>query len=81
MTTNKADYSILTLICVAYLAFVLNYRTVPKYILISTVVFAISYVIWGVIHHLRAKNFHTRVVLEYLLVAALGVALVSTLLL
>jgi hypothetical protein len=81
MTTRRIDYCVLAIIAIAYLAFVVNYQTVPRYIFIATIVFGIIYVIWGVIHHLKIKNFHTRVVLEYLLVAALGVALVSTLLL
>ena len=81
MTTRRIDYCVLAVLAIAYLIFVFNYQTVPKYILISTIVFAITYVIWGVTHHLKSKNFHTRVVLEYLLVGALGVALVSTLLL
>jgi len=81
MTTSRIDYCVLAILATAYLIFVFNYQTVPKYILISTIVFAITYIIWGVTHHLKSKNFHARVVLEYLLVALLGVALVSTLLL
>lgn len=81
MTTSRIDYCVLAVLAIGYLAFVFNYQTVPKYVLISTIAFAVTYVIWGVVHHLKSKNFHTRVVLEYLLVAALGVALVSTLLL
>lgn len=81
MASGKTDYTILTLIAIFYLVFIYTYQTVPKYILFSTVVFALIYVIWGVLHHLKAKSFHSRVVLEYFLVALLGVAIVSTLLL
>ena len=81
MTTTKLDYAILAAFSASYLGFVYSYQTVPRYILIATSVFAIFYVIWGIFHHLKAHNFHKRIVLEYLLVALLGLAIVSTLLL
>lgn len=81
MITNKSDYSILAIFSALYVGIVFRYQTVPKYILLATGGFAILYVIWGIFHQLRANNFHGRIVLEYLLVAILGVAIVSTLLL
>lgn len=81
MNTSRIDYCVLAVLAIAYLAFVYNYQTVPKYVMFATIVFGVAYIIWGVVHHLKSKNFHTRVVLEYLLVALLGVAIVSTLLL
>lgn len=81
MVSNKNNYNILAIVGALYIGVVYRYQTVPKYILISTAIFAACYVIWGITHHLRNQNFHARVVLEYLLVALLGVALVSTLLL
>lgn len=35
----------------------------------------IFYIIWGAIHHAREKEWHLRVILEYVLVAALAVSL------
>lgn len=81
MTTAKGDYSILAIFATAYVVFVYKFQTFPRYILLATGVFGISYIVWGVIHHLRAHNFHARIVLEYLLVALLGLAIVATLLL
>jgi hypothetical protein len=80
MIKNKSDYSILVILSSIYVYVVYRFQTVPKYILISTIVFALSYIIWGIFHHIKARNFHGRIVLEYLLVALLGVAIVSTLL-
>lgn len=81
MKTGKADYGILAILSMGYLFFIYTYQSVPKYILAATIVFAITYIIWGVVHHLKARTFHLKVVLEYFLVALLGVAIVSTLLL
>jgi hypothetical protein len=80
MIRSKGDYSILVILATVYVGVVYRFQTVPKYILIATSVFALSYVLWGIAHHIRARNFHVRIVLEYLLVALLGVAIVSTLL-
>lgn len=81
MTTNRGDYSILALFSAAYVVVVYRFQTSPRYILLATSLFGVFYIIWGITHHLRANNFHNRIVLEYFLVAALGLAIVSTLLL
>lgn len=47
-------------------------------ILISIAV-AISYVIWGVIYHLKHKDLNLSVVIEYLAVASLGLVVVFSL--
>jgi hypothetical protein len=80
MIRSKADYSILLILSTLYVMVVFRLATFPKYIFLATLSFALSYILWGIFHHLRAKNFHVRIVLEYLLVAVLGVAIVSTLL-
>lgn len=41
---------------------------------------AILYVAWGVIHHHRVDHLRLKVVLEYVLVAILGVLIINTLL-
>lgn len=74
------DYSVLAAIAGVYVLAIFRYQTAPKYIVIATITFGIAYVIWGVVHQLRSKNFHVKIVLEYFLVALLGVAIVSTLL-
>ena len=81
MTVNKNDYLILSAISALYVASILYYKTQPSLVLISTSVFAILYIIWGIFHQSRSHNLHLKIVLEYFLVALLGVVLVSTLLL
>lgn len=80
MASNKSDYGILALLATIYLVVVYRFATFPKYILLATALFGVCYIFWGVVHHIRAHNFHARIVLEYLLVALLGLAIVSTLL-
>ena len=45
------------------------------------VAIAVSYVIWGIIHHHLHRDLHPSVIVEYLIVAALGVVLISSLIL
>lgn len=80
MIKHKSDYIILVILIITYVIAIFRFQTTPLYVLISTLAFATGYVIWGIFHHLRARNFTLRTVLEYLLVAILGVAIVSTLL-
>lgn len=40
---------------------------------------AVSYVAWGVVHHTIHKDLHLAVVVEYLLVASLGLVVVFSL--
>lgn len=80
MILHKSDYSVLAILAALYVAAIFRFQTVPKYILLATILFAVSYLIWGIFHQLRTHNFHAKIVLEYLLVAVLGIAIVSTLL-
>lgn len=80
MIPLKSDYSILAIICIVYLVTIYRFQTTPKFVLLSTIIFTMIYLIWGISHHLRSKNFHGRIVLEYLLVAILGLIIVATLL-
>ena len=80
MKFNKGEYSFLALFCILYITIIFSYQTNSAYMLMATVGFTITYLIWGIIHHLRIKNFTWRIMLEYFLVAILGVAIVSTLL-
>ncbi len=41
---------------------------------------AICYVIWGVIHHQEHRDLHVKIVIEYILVAVLGILIFGSLL-
>lgn len=42
---------------------------------------AVSYVAWGVVHHSIHRDLHLSVIVEYIVVAALGLVIVFSLLL
>ena len=46
---------------------------------IIAVAVAVSYVFWGIMHHIIHKDFHISIVVEYLLVASLGLVVVFSL--
>ncbi|MEK7061527.1 MAG: hypothetical protein AAB954_02600 [Patescibacteria group bacterium] len=48
---------------------------------IVAVAVAVSYVIWGLVHHFIHKDLYFSVVLEYLAIAALGLVMVFSLIL
>ncbi|HBO10419.1 TPA: hypothetical protein DD448_00490 [Candidatus Collierbacteria bacterium] len=74
------DYLFLAVLSGAYLITVFLRQTAPYSIFLATSLFVSLYFLWGIIHHLHAKSLHGRVVLEYFLVSALGIVIVSTLL-
>jgi hypothetical protein len=45
-----------------------------------TLALATAYVFWGIVHHSIHKDLHLSVILEYIVVAALGVVIVFSLL-
>lgn len=44
-----------------------------------SIAIALSYVIWGIIHHLVEKDLYWEVVVEYLVVASLGLVILFSL--
>ena len=57
--------------------FVFSYDRVFQVII--TIAVAVSYVFWGITHHLIHKDFQISIVIEYLLVASLGLVVVFSL--
>jgi hypothetical protein len=80
MKFSKTEYSVLAILSALYVGSVFAYQTSPANILISTIIFAALYVVWGIWHHAKIKNLNGRIMLEYFLVAILGIVIVSTLL-
>jgi hypothetical protein len=44
-----------------------------------SIAIALSYVIWGIIHHIMQKDLYWEVVVEYLVVASLGLVILFSL--
>jgi lipopolysaccharide export LptBFGC system permease protein LptF len=42
------------------------------------IIVSISYVFWGIIHHLLDHSLHKRIVVEYLLIGAIAIVLLAT---
>lgn len=42
---------------------------------------SVGYIFWGIVHHLHHKDLHFETVLEYVAVAALGLTILSSLIL
>ena len=74
------DYLVLLSILVfaVFFFFYFGYNRVAQQgIIIAT---SAAYVLWGVVHHLFAKDFHWRILVEYITVATLAAILVLSLL-
>jgi len=77
---HKLDYSLLAVMALVFTVYFMIMRHYPSRLLLSTITFASLYVIWGAWHHNRSHHLTIRIVLEYFLVAVLGIIIVSTLL-
>lgn len=71
-----ALFSLLSFAVFLYFYFSYN-RAAQEGVIIATTA---AYVIWGIIHHLLEKDFHWRIVLEYIVVASLAAILLLSLL-
>lgn len=77
---NKTDYLALAVIAgvfVIYYTFNLDH---PYQLFVATLIFSAFYIIWGIWHHSRTHHLTVRIMLEYFLIATLGVIIVSTIL-
>lgn len=43
-----------------------------------SIVVSVSYVIWGILHHMLEHTLHKRIVIEYLLIGAIAIVLLAT---
>ncbi len=78
---HKIDYSVLAILAAAYLIYFIINKNNPNALFLATLVFSLSYILWGVFHHARDRSLRLKVVLEYVLVATLAVVIASSLLL
>ena len=77
---NKLDYSVLAVLASTFIFYYATNLDHPYQLFVATVIFSILYFIWGIWHHLRSNYLTSKIVLEYFLVATLGVIIVSTIL-
>lgn len=67
---------LLSLVSLLILAF--QFQTTFQIILI--IFLGLTYILWGIIHHFKIKDLHPRIILEYVLIALLGTAVLITIL-
>jgi hypothetical protein len=71
-----ALFSLLALAVFFFFYFAYN-RQAQMGVIVAT---AAAYVLWGVVHHFLVKDFHWRILVEYITVATLAAILVLSLL-
>jgi len=70
-------YYVSFILIVAVSVFVIFQNQGDKnFVLLFVSLFAAAYVVWGILHHLVHHSVNLRIVLEYIVVALLGVAIV-----
>ncbi len=57
------------------------FTRLPMMQLVVLVSMAVSYVVWGIVHHKEHRDLHLKIVIEYALVALLAVLIFGSLLL
>lgn len=80
LRVNRLDYSLLAVIAGAFAIYYTTNLNNPYQLFFATIVFSLLYFFWGVWHHSRSHHLTRRIVLEYFLIATLGVIIVSTIL-
>ena len=74
---HSFDYIVLISLSILYLSSLFIFRDVKSYQLLSTVIFAVLYVFWGMIHHHYDKTIHHDNVLEYIFIAILAIIILQ----
>ena len=71
----------ISLIVILFLGFWLTYSNPDRSFQIGVVIVTtFFYVIWGIMHHLLNHNLNTKIVIEYILIGAFGLAVIFFLL-
>lgn len=78
---HKIAYSLLAILATIFLSFIYVFRNTPYILMLVTLSFGVIYFFWGVLHHYIERDLSGRIMLEYGLVTALGLIIMSTLLL
>lgn len=77
MTTSFFQYLVLLTILSGGVISFLYVRPHTGLQFLISVITAVSYVLWGIIHHMGKKDLHAKIVIEYVLIALIAVAMLS----
>jgi hypothetical protein len=78
---NIFHYFILVIVLFAGLILLFTYKSQPNLQFYIGVGIAISYFSWGIVHHYLLEDLHRKHVVEYGLIAILGIVLLKMILL
>lgn len=76
MKKHLGYYTSFLLIVAASIFLVFQNNGDKNVVLLFVSLFAVSYILWGVLHHLVHHSVTLRIVIEYIVVALLGVAII-----
>ena len=76
MKKHVGYYLSFFVILVASVFVILQNNGDKNLVLIFVSLFAAAYIVWGILHHLVHHSVNLRIVLEYIVVALLGVAII-----
>lgn len=79
--THLPQFIILLCLLLTGAGLVLYLNTQKTLQIAAIILMSLSYLTWGIIHHLKNKDFHLEVLLEYLSLAILGSSLLIILVL
>ncbi len=79
--SHKLDYSLLALITGIFITFFVISSGSAALLMLGTLVFAVTYILWGIWHHGRTHSLTGKIMLEYILVSMFGILVVGSLLL
>jgi len=80
-TKHLAHYLTLLGIFLAGILAFLFFSYDQSFQMIMAIAVALSYVVWGIIHHFIHRDLYLAVVIEYLAVASLGLVIIFSLIL
>ncbi len=72
---HKAYYLSLSVIFIMGLALMLVAKHNPQLRMMAILMMAFFYVLWGIVHHILDHDMSVRIVIEYVLLGALGIVL------
>ena len=76
--SKSIHYGILIIILLGGLVAFYSVRGNSSLQLLVGIVTSVSYVFWGIIHHMLDHNLHKKIVVEYLLIGAIAIILLAT---
>lgn len=66
---HAVDYALLFTISIMTMIFLINFRGQRSVQLTIFIFYALCYIGWSLLHHIKSKTFHHKIIMEYILIA------------